>query len=270
MDVRGVGAGPAPVDPGSAIRGPVAPKTPAAVPQPGADMLAGLLRELNETELGKLLASIERPPFPESASRVHEMARLVAEGKVTLALERLAEFAPLDPQRAEVLPAEPAFAPVRAQAETVLLRLTAAARLEAHARVAHALQIDSPEVPSAQVRTESVAHFANRLIEAGGYANAITAMQLAELLIERRPPGNAISAKPALPWPLWRERTRRLWRRAPLLVLLLGWLVFGLCGCLLLMLLASSLAASAFEYWGLGFLVLVAFGFYMRIRHVRF
>src|SRR4051794_38009472 len=134
MDVRGVGAGPAPINPAGGTGGPAAPKsTPIA--QPTADTIAGLLRELNETELVKLLQWIDRPPLPESTARVEQMVRLVAEGKVTLALERLAEFAPLDPQRAETLPSETAFAPVRAQAESLLLRLTAAAHFDAQAKL---------------------------------------------------------------------------------------------------------------------------------------
>lgn len=45
--------------------------------------------------------------------------------------------------------------------------------------------------------------------------------------------------------------------RAPLLVLLLAWLIAGLCG-------AMS------NVWALGFLAIVGFGFYARVRRVRF
>jgi hypothetical protein len=34
--------------------------------------------------------------------------------------------------------------------------------------------------------------------------------------------------------------------------------------------LSSALVAGGFDLWGLGFLVLVAIGFYMRVRNVRF
>jgi hypothetical protein len=53
------------------------------------------------------------------------------------------------------------------------------------------------------------------------------------------------------------ESVRLLWRRAPLLVLLLTWLAVGIFGGILF---------SGFEFWALGFLALVGFGFYRTIR----
>jgi hypothetical protein len=66
-------------------------------------------------------------------------------------------------------------------------------------------------------------------------------------------------------------RFKSLWRRAPLLVLLLGWLVAGLFGGAVAALFLNERAAAAvavfFEIWALGFLALVGFGFYMRVRN---
>ena len=64
---------------------------------------------------------------------------------------------------------------------------------------------------------------------------------------------------------------KNLWRRAPLLLLLLGWLAGGVAGGSLVALLRSDLPPSTvswfFEVWALGFLALVGFGFYMRVRN---
>jgi hypothetical protein len=67
---------------------------------------------------------------------------------------------------------------------------------------------------------------------------------------------------------------RALWRRAPLLILLLAWLGIGLLFGLISLVarnlvLPAAVIDGGFEVWGLGFLVLVILGFYSRIRNVR-
>lgn len=66
--------------------------------------------------------------------------------------------------------------------------------------------------------------------------------------------------------------TRRLWTRAPLLVLLLGWLAAGLCTGTAAILFAASAAPvnAIFEVWAIGFLAIVCFGFYARVRSIQF
>lgn len=72
-------------------------------------------------------------------------------------------------------------------------------------------------------------------------------------------------------------RLQTLWRRAPLLVLFSGWLGAGLVAGPVSMLLragwpesgAASLIHLGFEVWALGFLALVGFGFYARVRDLR-
>jgi hypothetical protein len=65
------------------------------------------------------------------------------------------------------------------------------------------------------------------------------------------------------------------WKRAPLLVLLLSWLGSGLVAGPVSILVraiwphASTLIDFGFEVWALGFLALVGFGFYARIRDIR-
>jgi hypothetical protein len=68
-----------------------------------------------------------------------------------------------------------------------------------------------------------------------------------------------------------------LWQRAPLLVMLLVWFAVGFSGGCVFALLRSywpemwpeSLVADGFEVWGLGFLALIGFGFYARVRNIR-
>jgi hypothetical protein len=75
-----------------------------------------------------------------------------------------------------------------------------------------------------------------------------------------------------------RDAASRLWMRAPLLVLLLSWFALGLsAGAVMLLLRAAAPASSittllndAFNLWGLGFVALAGFGFYARVRNVRF
>lgn len=65
----------------------------------------------------------------------------------------------------------------------------------------------------------------------------------------------------------WRQMAhsgaRKLWFRAPLLALLLAWLIAGLVAVAVVPLQA------VFDIWALGFLALVGFGFYARVRNVR-
>lgn len=72
-------------------------------------------------------------------------------------------------------------------------------------------------------------------------------------------------------------RVAVLWNRAPLLVLLLAWLAIGTAGGLASLMQRavwpeawpSWLVDAGFSLWGLGFLALVLFGFYVRVRNVR-
>jgi len=215
---------------------------------------------------------------------------------VQQALVKLAEFAALDPRRAETLEAEPGLASIRADVGRFLFRLASAARLEAEMQFGQATQLvqsaGSQVRLGQEVRPEIVLLIAGRLLEAGGYANSIRSAELSQMVI------NQYSEAPALA-PLsragtrsipirsgdvsqgWRNRLipriKRLWVRAPLLVLLLAWLAVGLLGGSVYRLLRNywpqtwpeDLVANSFEIWGVGFLALIAFGFYARVRNLR-
>jgi hypothetical protein len=143
-----------------------------------------------------------------------------------------------------------------------------------------------------EVRPEIVILIAGRLLEAGGYANCIRSAELSQMTINvygcASTPARLSLADPrsiAMGSARdnlglrnkWMPRIRKLWLRAPLLVLLLVWLVVGLAAGSVSALLRTcwpqtwpeSLVAGGFEIWAVGFLVLIMFGFYARVRDLR-
>jgi hypothetical protein len=61
--------------------------------------------------------------------------------------------------------------------------------------------------------------------------------------------------------PVWSPP--RLWRRTPMLVLLMGWLGAGV------IMLPLRFNAAVAEVWGVGFLVLVVLQFWISVRGIR-
>lgn len=151
---------------------------------------------------------------------------------------------------------------------------------------------------------EALLRIANRLVDAGGHENYVRAARLAQVLIDGCPLApilinsqytnlsiarmnagestvvaeSAVRAVIRRTWISVRKRApsgvRALWLRAPLLVLFLFWFALGLAGGTISLLLRSvwreqfplGLVTAGFDLWGLGFLVLAVFGFYMRVR----
>jgi hypothetical protein len=137
------------------------------------------------------------------------------------------------------------------------------------------------KLPDWETSPQILLQIGHRLYNAGGYGNYIRASAVADtiqsaywgatlihdqislaatranLVGKDGYPGSL--AFPDLSLSKLRAGLRRLWRRAPLLVLLLGWLAIGICGGLLF-------KSFGFEFWALGFLALVGFGFYSTIR----
>ena len=308
MDVRGVGDGPAGTDLAAALRQLSGVKGGGHAPRAGAgavgkDSVGSLLQELSESNVASLMRIMEPAA---NAAQVHELLQAAtaaaASGNVAQAIEKLAAFAALDPQRAESLGAEPALASIRTEVESLLGRLTSAASMEAQGRVAHAGRLVEAgarqDLTAPDIRPETLVSLAGNLVHAGGYANAMRASRLAQSVIDRfawvpvpvesPPVGSSRKVAAAAPAGLGANLrrssvrigksliagTRKLWVRAPLLVLLLGWFFSGLAAGILAWFLRSyfpeswppSRVEGGFEVWGLGFLVLVAFGFWARVR----
>ena len=302
MDVRGVGAGPTGAELSSALRalaGPAAQRLAALADlvQSG-DSINGLLRQLSQSDVLKLLEIIDRPLPPENASLVQDLLRAsvqaVAEGNVPQALAKLSELAVRDPPRAETFQAEPGLASIRADVEHLMFRLASTAQLDAESRLGQATDLlrstGSKELPGQEIRPEIAILTAGRFLEAGGYVNCVRSAELSQMAINQygiapTPVPLVLLDSGKVPRPSarpgwresWRPRIRNLWLRAPLLVLLLAWLTVGLVGGTISALLRNvwpqalpeSLVAVAFDVWGIGFLTLIAFGFYVRVRNWR-
>ncbi|MBZ5578868.1 MAG: hypothetical protein LAP40_20085 [Acidobacteriia bacterium] len=187
---------------------------------------------------------------------------------------------------------------------TQVARLDAEGRLSQATEAAQAAGIKT--LAEWDARPEALILLAHRLLDSGGLANYVRAAEVAQVVIDgmRWAPSAAPVGSPDLAtarivgedgptratrlpafqqsWTAIRRRAplriRMAWRRAPLLVLLLAWLAVGVAGGVASVLMPriwveqawpASLTTAGFELWALGFLGLVLFGFYMRIRNVR-
>jgi len=308
MNVPGVGAGPTGTELFTALRVLAAPQgglvdALQGVPQSG-DTITATLRQLSETAVLRFLEIIDRPPSVENAARLENLLRAsvsaASEGKVQQALAKMAEYAALDPRRAQTIASEPGLASIRPEAGQLLSRLAYAAQLDAESRLGQAtplLAAPAPQPPPGQEFSPEIAILiAGRLLEAGGYANCMCSAQLSQMVINQygfapTPAPLALVDPKSPPIPSERVSLRlarqwlasigkwigKLWLRAPLLVLLLAWLAIGLVGGSVFAILRSywpqtwieSLLAEGFAVWGIGFLALVGFGFYTRVRNRR-
>lgn len=311
-----VGGGPARTDLTQAVKaaGP-APKVSGATSVGGGEVApafdAAILSALSEPDLARLLMVLE--PQPQNANQISELLQAVltaaAAGDVERALAGVSQLAGLEPLRVEAMRSEQGLEPVRVQLDSLLARLGAIAKLDAQSRIAHATQLIDESRSTALQDWDADPHvlltIANRLLEAGGYVNAVRASQVAQLVAdgsrwapalgtvsmartrEVSEPEESWLARGALVGALresWRglrgrapQRVFRLWRRAPLLVLLVTWLAAGTAGGLILRIQQAVrpglwpewLTDAGFTIWAIGFLVLVLVGFYLRVRNVR-
>jgi hypothetical protein len=116
----------------------------------------------------------------------------------------------------------------------------------------------------------NVLALANQFIETGQVANYLRAEELGKLVVSWYDgPLSAVplAAEQSLS-PRSRDALKKLWRRAPLLALLLGWLVTGVAAGVFLRVLSVPFYRTAlpFDIWGVGFLVLVCVQFVVTIR----
>jgi hypothetical protein len=307
MDVSGVGPGPQPANFSIALRAVTHAATPSGTIQSAGDIFVSTLQEVSDAEMTVLLDMIGRPESPQQAQRLDDLLRAAvsatAEGNVDRAMVPLTELATMSPQRAQTLGSLPSLSSIRGPIERLVSRLNVAAKLEAESQLAQAVKLmesaGAKELMVREIRAQNLILTAGRLLDAGGYANSVWSAQLSQLVIDPR-----LWAPNAVPLPLkvkdadgrspatgggifaairivgaglqLKSRIRRMWFRAPLLVLLLAWFVVGLAGGVLSALvrnywpsvLSASLVAGSFELWALGFLVLVAVGLYVSVRNV--
>jgi hypothetical protein len=159
------------------------------------------------------------------------------------------------------------------------------ARLDAELKLGHAeqavVQAGGRKLADWETNPQTLLQIGHRLYNTGGHANYVRAAALAEMLQyaywgatlvhdSTAPTVKSVLQKERGLRMLWPQATpvrvkvsgvvRVLWRRAPLLVLLLTWLAIGIFG-------GSLVSSFNFEFWAIGFLALVGFGFYSRIRN---
>jgi hypothetical protein len=275
---------------GARVSEPVSPVSKAGVALVES-RIASLSAQIDEailkypagSELVRLLADIARTRVPEASDALlQEAVSAAALGDATQALDAITRLAAVDPARAEALPLHSGLAPIRADVDRLLKGLTLAARLDAETQIAQAAQeISAADSPS----PHGLLALANHLYDAGGYANYTDAASIAQAAI------NTSVYPAALPEPVLgfapgtarnggrsfaafaratQSMVYRLWVRAPLLVLLLGWFGAGLGAGVAMLVFSAAALNATFELWALGLLALVGFGFYMRVRNVRF
>lgn len=274
-----------------------------------SDSNAAVFGNISQTDAANLAALLEPGHSPQTAALVRNLledtAAAVAQGDSTRAIANVTEIVRLDPSRMETVRVDPALGPIRPEMERVLHQLTSTARIDAEGSIGRAAQLlesaGETRFSNWQTRPETLIEVAHRLFDAGGYANYVRSAELTQLIVDYSPwivnyatarpariPGEDVNAQRALEagirknWSAIRKRAeselRILWVRAPLLVLLLGWLAFGLVGGPLALLLRSlwphawpgALIDACYNLWAIGFLALVGFGFYARVRRIRF
>lgn len=309
MDVSGIGAGLSGADPMRTLQPqPALTRELSGSASQTAGRLLGdaftsLLPGLSQAEFAALLQVFEQIDRVPDAARVEQLFAAakdaVVQGNSDVAIAHLSEMAPMDPNRVPSLPDDPDLVSIRAEVTALVNDLTSTARLEAEGRLAEASKTLEGREASRALVTAS-----GRLYDAGGYVNWIRSSALSQLVLDQtlwapaEVPVTSGAPKPrtvsqAGPVPadspsavrlfraaifLGKASTERLWRRAPLLVLFLAWLgvgvVFGLATALwreLVPVAASSGGiATGFDVWAVGFLALVLYGFYRRVRNVRF
>jgi hypothetical protein len=317
MDVSGVGAGPRAADFSAALRAVVhTATTHSGAAQSTGDIFVSGLQALSEVEMTALLNMVERPESLQEAGRLDDLLRAAVgaatEGDGNRAMGHLAEFAAMSPRRTDTLGSLPSLSSIRGPVERLVRGLNVTAKMEAEAQLAQAMKLmasaGAKDLVVREIRAENLILIAGRLLDAGGYANAVWSAEFSKLVIDPRlwapnavptpPVENAVNRRgttgPGIFAAIFttifadirlvcnvlqlKSRTRRMWFRAPLLVLLLAWFVVGLAGGVFSMLgraywpslLSASLVDGSFELWALGFLVLVGIGLYASVRKLRF
>jgi hypothetical protein len=248
--------------------------------------------QIATSDTANLMRVLEPAAVPGQSSTVsdfmHQAVSAVQRGDLVGALKHLEDVVRLDPSRASTLRAETGLEQIGAHVERLVIHLESLAGSDAHGRLAEASKMleswGRQPLPGWDTAPQTLLTLANQLYGAGGYLNFLRADSLAQVLIEgTRVPIETLRAdleasRRASAASQLNHRLRALWGRAPLLILLVSWFMLGLAATGVAAILhyfwpeqfPLSIIDSGFALWGIGFLVLIAFGFYMRVRHVRF
>jgi hypothetical protein len=318
-----------------------------SAPGRGADVASVLMSEVATSDISKLSSILDPAPDPSGSKVLDSLLRAavqeVANGNSERAVGYLADYATRDPRRAEALPLQPELEPVRDKIDSMVNRMASVAKMSAEDGLSRAEQTAadlSGKMTNWDTSADVLVKLAQRLYDAGGYANYSRSAELAKVVsdagLQIKAHNQALAAAasaavsaPAAPNPMtemlpginvpyWADaevqlhqvqpgrrlvKPRRkssgsledlrenlvllkeisssavsqLWFRAPLLVVLLSWFFFGLAGGVFFAIgsriwpdsLFVAIGNLAFTLWGLGFLAMVGFGFYARVRYSR-
>jgi hypothetical protein len=243
----------------------ITPSPPAGIRQ---DSAGAFLQLLSSPPMQDLLRGIETHRFAQEPAALESLLQTavsaVAGHDVPRAIAALSEYIGRNPEHAAALASSPLLAPIQGEVRELVHRVTEDARTEAVRMVASAgVAVDAAARHSEQMNGTGVLEIAERFIESGQLANYIRAQELGQAVIgfyvaERR---QSVRDDRRMVW----EWVAKFWRRVPLLVLLVGWLVLGLAGSAIALLVRVDAAAvqACFEFWGVGFLALVVLQFFV-------
>jgi hypothetical protein len=264
------------------------------------------LHAIAAADLPQLLRVLEPLQTPEALVRINQLVQeavqAAEQGQLAEALGKLTEAAVLDPLHTQDLPARAELAPLRAEAEQLLKQLGEVAHLEEAAKLENAEQMlalatehgGGAKLSHWETPPETLLQLGRELFAAGGYANYWRASELIQATLSFPPQSVRpeeqwftsraavpASSRKAVPPSTLRVPVRpaigKLWKRAPLLVLLAGWLAAGVAGGLMSIVARklwpegwiAAQSEAGFTVWALGFLALAGFGFYARVRQIR-
>ena len=241
MDVSAAGASTNRLDSLVPPAPPVNP-LPALAPQSlGAgqtvDRIAGTLQDLAGPQVGQLLSLLEHARVNEDPMLIEGLLKdavAAAHGhRMPDALKTLEKLVTLSPEHGlHLIRTEPGLMHMRVEFRDLMQRLETSARAEAE-RTVLAASLAIATAPGRvlepnMIPPQDLLALANRFLESGLYVNYIRATELGQIVLEQHAAARRVVRRRAAS-----ERLRRLWNRAPMLVLLLAWLAVGVVGGLL-------------------------------------
>jgi hypothetical protein len=263
------------------LSGPSGTSTPAAAATGASnDSVGPLLQLLSTPQIRDLLHSIDahrslqEPAVLESLLQTAGAA--VAHHDLPRALAVLTQYINRNPEHAAVLPTSPSLLPIQNEVKELLSHMTQDARTGAERLIAAAgLAVDGAAGKHPQgLNGPGVLAVAERFAESGQLVNYVRAAELSQAVITFYAGGtpgivlgtNSVRAvrRPVL------ELAGGLWRRVPVLVLLIGWFAVGVAGGAIALTarVANSTVEAGVEFWGVGFLVLVVLQFWISVRGI--
>lgn len=256
----------------------------------GNDEVATLLQLLATPSISSLLTGSAQPGAASAVNAlVAAAASALSTGDTPAALAKIKDVLTIDPEQAGPLTSHSTFSSIRHEVAELVRVLSSDARVRAEERLGtaeHAIVANGPRrLPGADADLTAVYTLATQLFNNGRLADYTRAAELAQFVIAGYAAAPVSAVHSAYRAQAGVERlsvriiawVKKLWARAPLLVLLLGWFTLGVAGGSAAWIVRNvaedpwdpAFISACWSIWALGFLALVTFGFYMRIRHIR-